>query len=377
MGEEDNLGMELFGLDVDFEDASAEEEIQDEENTEEEQHSEDTNDTADDNVDETTEESEEEDSEIVAEEEENTEEEDTESDDDDSNNSPNLYKSLTNILAEEGVLTEVTKDVKNVDELVEAIKGEIKKQEFSDLNDLQREAIEAYRAGIPVERFNRQKEVEQRLDNINEEVIKADPALRRQLIYQEFKLNGFSDEKAERFTKRSFDTDGDIEDAIGALTTLKGDIRQKFLQEQEDIKEGEKERTLQEEKRQEKIKKQILETDEVFKGYKLNEGLKKKIYSEIYNPTGTNPDTGKKENELMKYQREQPEDFMHKLYYFWTATDGFKDLNYFKNKERTNGVKELEQALRESTHVSGGGSPSFVDDKNSYSFDIGEELVLD
>lgn len=366
---EDNLGMDLF--DIDLEQLGLSEEETEDINTNQDdlEDEPENNDLNEDN----------EDPEEVVKDKETEEEEEPESDKPSETTSPDLYKSLVTVLADEGVLSEVDseKEIKSIDDVIELVKGEIKRQEFSDLNDLQKEALEAYRAGIPVERFNKQKEVETRLNEIDEESIATDENLRKQLIFQEFKTKGFSDEKAAKLTKRSFEADEDVEDAKAALNSLKENLKEKFESEKLELEKERQKILKQEQERQTNIKNKVFGTDEIIKGYKINEGLKKKIFSEIYNPTNINPDNGKKENNLMKYQRENPEDFMHKLYYLWTATKGFENFEYFQNKERSNGIKDLENALKQSSHVRGGGDPSFIDDPNSFDFNIGDELVID
>lgn len=375
-----NLGMELFDLDLN--DLNIDDEVQNREdddlNLDDQDDSQDDDDK--DQGGDGDDSDKDDDQEDVADKDKDTDEEDDpDSDDDASTTSPDLYKSLVNVLAEEGVLTEVAEDkeIKSVNDVIDLIKGEISRQEFADLNDLQREAVEAYRAGIPVEKFNKQKEIEFQLEGITDEVIAEDENLRKQLIFQEFKLKGFSDDKAQKLTERSFNADEDIEDAKSALQSLKTNLKERFNEEKEAL-EQEKLAKIEREKNQQKtIKEKVFKTDEIIKGYKINEGLKKKIYSEIYNPTNINPHNGKRENNLMKYQRENPEEFMHKLYYLFTVTKGFEDFEYFQNKEKTKGVRDLEDALKRSSHVRGGGDPSFLDDKDSFDFEIGDELIVD
>lgn len=372
---EEDLGMDLFDLNLEdlglVDEEENNEEIQDDPTNEDEPEN---NEDIDKNPDE-----EEETPEKVVKDKDAEEEDEPDSDDEPETTSPDLYKSLVTVLADEGVLTEVDeeKEIKSIEDVIELVKGEISRQEFSDLNDLQKEAVEAYRAGIPVERFNKQKEVENRLDDIDESSLEQDENLRKQLIFQEFKLNGFSDEKAAKLTKRSFDADEDVEDAKSALLSIKKNLKDKFEEEKAEIQRQREAALNSEKERKEKIKNKIFKTDEIIKGYKINEGLKKKMFSEIYNPTHSDPNSGRKENNLMKYQRENPEDFMHKLYYLWTVTKGFENFEYFQNKERSKGVKDLERALKQSTHVRGGGDPSFLDDPESFSFEIGDELVID
>jgi len=88
-----------------------------------------------------------------------------------------------------------------------------------------------------------------------------------------------------------------------------------------------------------------------------------------------NPDTNKPENALMKYQRENPTEFSQKLYFLWKASKGFTNLDYFGNKKASSSVKNLERAIKQSTHVSGGGDPSYSDDINASLLDIGDIIL--
>lgn len=299
--------------------------------------------------------------------------------DDDDSSSPPLYKSLAAHLHDEGVLSSVDssklENINSVQDLADLIAEEVKAKELMDLTDLQKEAVEAFRAGIDVETFKQQKIVENNLDSITEEVIVSDQELREQLIYQDFINQGFSEQKAKRLTERSIEADDDIEDAKEALENIKKGIKEKFLAEQEFNNKQKADAAAKQLSEKKALEKAILETEEPIKGIKLNDVARKKVLSTMMNPISKNPQTGVEENELMKDQREN-KDFSQRLYTVYALTKGFTDFSYFGKNEKNSTIKNLEKALKNNQHIIQGGDPSFLDDPNSSDFEIGDKLIL-
>ncbi len=301
-----------------------------------------------------------------------------EEDDDDNISSPPLYKSLASVLHEQGVLTSVESSdlekVESVQDLADLITKEVKSKELSDLTDLQKEAVEAFRNGVDLEFFQKQKSVESQLDSITEEILNEDQNLRQQIIYQDFINQGFSEEKAKRLTDRSIAADDDIEDAKEALESIKNNLKENYKQELEN-KKLEKEKFEREYKeRQEKLKNKILKSEEIIPGYKVNDVIKKQVYKNMIEPVSKNPNTGADENSLMKEQRENPDEFSAKLYFVYTATKGFTDFSFFGKKEKNKAINDLERALKNNQHVITGGDPSFIDDGDASDFVVGDKL---
>lgn len=305
--------------------------------------------------------------------------EDEEADDDsDDTSSPPLYKSLASYLQTEGVLTSVDSSklekVETIQDLADLIAEEVKAKELIDLTDLQKQAVEAFRAGIDIETFQKQKTVENNLDSITEDIINSDQELRSQLIYQDFINQGFSEQKAQRLTDRSVAADDDIEDAKEALENIKKGVKEKFEEEQK-FKLTQKQKEQDEYATSQKlIEKTILETEEPLKGIKLNQTARKQILTTMMNPVGKNPNTGIDENQLMKDQREN-KDFSQRLYTVYTLSKGFKDFSYFGKTERSKEIKNIEKALKNNQHVLQGGDPSFLDDPNASDYEIGDKIV--
>ena len=307
-----------------------------------------------------------------------TEDEDTD-DKTDVNSSPPIYKSFASVLVEEGVLTSVDssklENVKTIQDVADLISEEIKSKELKDLTILQREAVEAFRSGVDVETFQRQKQTENQLDSITEDILIENEDLRKQLIFQDFVNQGFSEQKATRLTTRSFEADDDIEDAKEALENMKVGVKERFNEQVEFEKNQRIQQSKQKEEQQELIKKTILETEEPLKGIKLNQVARKQVLDTMMNPVSKNPSTNIEENALMKDQREN-KDFAQRLYTVYSLSKGFTDFSYFGKKERSKTINELEKALKNNQHITTGGDPSFLDDANSSDFEIGDKLVF-
>lgn len=368
---EDELGMNVFDLGDDFFEEDSDPNIQDDTIKD----TDDVLETSKKNIQEEPNEEENPDG-VVGD---DTEDEDTDENSDDTTSSSPLYKSLASYLQTEGVLTSVDSSklekVQTIEELADLINEEADARVLKNFNPLQQEAIEAFKNGIDVETFQKQKVVENNLDSITEDIINSDQELRSQLIYQDFINQGFSEQKAQRLVDRSVAADDDIEDAKEALENIKKGVKERFAEEQKfkaDQKQKEQEDYIASQKL---IEKTILETEEPLKGIKLNQTARKQVLTTMMNPVGKNPNTGVDENQLMKDQREN-KDFSQRLYTVYTLSKGFTDFSYFGKKERSNEIKNIEKALKNNQHVLQGGDASFLDDPNASDYDIGDKILF-
>ena len=292
--------------------------------------------------------------------------------------SPQLYQTLATVLKEQGVFIcrrFFFRKSKDVDGLIEIIKSQIEAEEYKDLTDVQKAILKDMREGVSDESASVYKKSMDQLQSITDDIINNDKQVRFDLIYQDFIAKGFDSEKAKKYANRSFELKEDIVDAKEAKSSLENAVTTRYENsKQKDIQKADAEKKkIQENK--EALKDKILKSKEIIKGVEVSEKLRNEVYEEMSKTVSTNPVTGIPENSLMKYQRENPVDFSHKLYYLYKVTNGFSDFAYFQGKKTSNSVKALETALKQSTHVSGGGDPSFADDGEAHSLDIGE-LVL-
>jgi hypothetical protein len=216
------------------------------------------------------------------------------------------------------------------------------------------------------------------MDNLNElddAKISEDKQVRFDLIYQDYLAKGFAKEKAIKLSNRSFEMKDDVEDAREAKQSLIQAVTDRYKRSAQTEKDSAKAKLDAVAAEKDALKDKILKGKEVIKGFDVPDVLRKEVYEGMTKTVSTNPTTGTPENELMKFQRENPLEYSQKLYYLFKVTNGFNDMDYFKGKKTTSSVKALETALRQSTHVAGGGNPSFADDGESHTLDIGD-LVL-
>lgn len=370
MGEDDNLDFTMDMFDDNFEIFMDDVDPTDDEDVEEQEHQEDTegDDIEEDNL------SEDDNPEGVAEEE---DEGDEESDVNDDESSPNVYNSLAGVLFEQGLLPsfkDKLDSIKTIDDLTKAFKEEIKSNEFTDLSADQKEFLESIRDGVSQEHFLKYKENEQILNSITEDAVEEDVDLRKNLIYQDFINTGLTQERAIRLTEASIKSGSDVEDAIEALKNLKLYEKQKFeIEKQSRVEEKKKVADLNI-KRDETIKKTIKEKKDLFKGLDIPDGVRETTLKTMTTVVGID-EKGKPENKLIKYRRENPEEFDAKLYLLFEMTNGFSDLSKIKASSSSKAIRELEDNIRKSNFIEKGGQPDFLKKSDQY-FRFGDELVL-
>lgn len=382
--EEDNLNMDLFSeepvIDLttseDLEYLFAEENQEGEdslENQEQEEENENNNDNNDTDENENSED-------VVGTNKDNVEEETSDEQDDaeTSSSNPNLFSSLAALLSDKGLLSSTESTIENEDDFIEMFKKEIKSSEYSDLNTNQKEYLDKIREGIPQQKVEQDQYNTSRLDNITEDSIKEDSDLRQRIIYQDFVNRGFTDAKARKLLQRSIELDADLEDANDALESIKEFSKTKIDKENEQIKLDNAKRETKEANRIESVKTKIQKTDEVISGFKITSAVKEKIEQNMFDVVGENPDTKQNENALLKYRRENPEDFDHKLYYLFTITNGFQNFESLLKNTKSRAIKDLERVVASNTRIKDQGSPAYLQDPNSYSVDVsGHDLVVE
>lgn len=301
-----------------------------------------------------------------------------EEEEEDEQTSPQLYTTLANTLVEQGVLSSVDesslKDVKDVEGFVDLMKAQIKAQEYNDLTDTQKEILDGVREGASNDTVTQFKTAMTQLDAITPEQITADEQVAKDLVYQDFLSKGFSKENAIKQVDRAVKLGVIAEDAAEAHVNLKAVVQERYTASKTaDIAKRDSD-DEQATKDAEALKKSILEGEKVM-DLDIPEATRKEVYEDMMKHVSINPVTKAPENALMKYQRENPTEFSQKLYFLWKASKGFTNLDYFGNKKASSSVKDLERAIKQSTHISGGGDPSYSDDINASMLDIGD-IVL-
>lgn len=296
----------------------------------------------------------------------------------------NFYSSIASALKEEGILSaldeETLSKIQTPEDFAEAMENELK----AKLDERQKRIDEALQVGVEPDEVRKYEGTINYLNTITEDAISDESAngekLRKQLIFQDFLNRGFSKERAQRETQKSFNSGSDIEDAKEALASNK----EYFQQEYEDLiaearaeEEAEKARTKKE---AEELKKSILDEKEIFKGLELDKTTREKVYNSISKPVYKDPETGQYLTAIQKYERDNRQDFLKKIGLLFTMTDGFTNLDKLVKPTAT---KQVKKSLRELEHTinttrrNTDGSLSFIsgvsddpESKVSYELDV-------
>lgn len=300
--------------------------------------------------------------ESVGSEEDTQEGEDTDSDKaDTSSPDTNVYSFIATAFRDEGIFPDLDDDflksIKTPEDFAEAVE----KQVQSKLDDRQRRVDEALNLNVEVSEINRYENLIGYLDSIEEDNISSETEegelLRKQLIQQDYINRGFSPERAEKEASKSFNAGTDIEDAKEALRSNK-EYFVKSYQGLVDEAKAEREKELkQREEEAEKLKKSLLEQEEVFEGITLNKLTRQRVWDNLTKPVYTDKD-GYSYTAIQKYERENKQEFMKKLGVIFTLTDGFKNLDGLVKgqvkKETKRNLRELEHVLKNSSKSFGG-----------------------
>ena len=313
------------------------------------------------------------------------EQEDTTSNKGGSSPKNNFYSSIAKAFAEEGIFPDLDDEsaskIKTPEEFRDLIEDRIK----SELDERQKRVDEALNAGIEPSDIRKYENTISYLDSIKDETSTSEneegEKLRKQLIYQDFVNRGYSQERATREVKKSFDAGTDIEDAKEALKSNLEFFQGQYDNLIEEAKAEEEKEIKQRKEQAEKLKKSILEDKEVFGELSIDKKTRQKIFDNISKPVYKDPNTGQIFTALQKYEMENRTDFLKNVSLVFTLTDGFKNLDGLVKgkvkKEVKKGIRELENVLNNTARTSD-GNLRFVsnveDDPESF---IGQGWTLD
>ena len=313
------------------------------------------------------------------------EQEDTTSNKGGSSPKNNFYSSIAKAFAEEGIFPDLDDEsaskIKTPEEFRDLIEDRIK----SELDERQKRVDEALNAGVEPSDIRKYENTISYLDSIKDETITSEneegEKLRKQLIYQDFVNRGYSQERATREVKKSFDAGTDIEDAKEALKSNLEFFQGQYDNLIEEAKAEEEKEIKQRKEQGEKLKKSILEDKEVFGELSIDKKTRQKIFDNISKPVYKDPNTGQIFTALQKYEMENRTDFLKNVSLVFTLTDGFKNLDGLikgkVKKEVKKGIRELENVLNNTARTSD-GNLRFVsnveDDPESF---IGQGWTLD
>lgn len=280
--------------------------------------------------------------------------------------SPSFIADFASALAKDGVITGIEEDkLKGITSLLalkDAIADTIKTNEFADLDDRAKEVLNAIRAGVPVEKIEKFHNTEMQLaqytedkfvddENDDEEALTYKAEVRRNLIFNDYRVKGFTEEVAKRKTDASFKSGDDIEDAKLAIEGLKATAAQR---KQAEFQAAQANKQKYEEAR-ESLKQNVLKTEEIVPGLKVSEEMRRQLAEAMTVPTGRTKE-GQLRTVVSDKRAENPSAFDTKLNYY-IALGLFNDkpdLSIFTKAKVSSAVSEMEKNLTSSGVYEGG-----------------------
>lgn len=292
--------------------------------------------------------------------------------------SPKFFSSLVQALKEGGILEDVEdKDIKSQEDFFSVLEESIKAREFADLDDNQKQYLEALRSGIPHEEIVAHQRNIEAYNSITDDVISEESTdgedLRRTIIMNNFIGKGFNEAKAKKLTDKIFDSGEDIDEAKEALNELKTIEKQQFEADKQ-AKAAQKAAQAKAEKESiDKLNKIVKDTNEIIPGMKIPQALKNNIIKGLTQPVAYTEDH-RPLDIISKYLYDNPIEGRVKLAYLLSVTDGMKKMNVLENKKaKSNAFKELENALKAGDT---GGVVGFNDDDSEEKFDFDKYTFL-
>ena len=305
--------------------------------------------------------------EIVGKGENKVNEEDEDAGSDDGGSSPNVfYSSIASALKNDGIFSDLDdksiQDIKGPDDFAELFEKELQ----SRLDERQRRIDEALRNGVPSTAVRQYESTIQYLDSISDDDLKAEgdegDALRKQLIYNDFIMRGYTEDRAKREVEKSFKSTSDIEDAEDALAGLKAHYKQEYQGIQDEAKRAQAARVAQQKKTSEDFKKMVLDSEVVLGDQKLDTKTRQKVFDAVTKPIYKD-ESGRLLTAVQKYQQDNPLEFLKQLGLWYVLTDGGKNMEGFtKGKvrsEKHKAMRELERKIT-ATSMNPDGSLRFV-----------------
>jgi hypothetical protein len=265
--------------------------------------------------------------------------------------SPKFFSSLVQALKEGGVLADVEeKDVKTQEDFLKIIDDSVKKREFEDLNDDQKEYLEALRTGIPHERIAQHQQTEADYASITDEALEDESDdgenLRRNVIMVNYMTKGISEAKAKKLTDKIVESGEDIAEAKDAIVELKAAEKAAFEAEKQGRVKQREAQVKAEKDAMESLNKIVKDMREIVPGLPIPINVKNKIIKELTQPVAYTEDK-RPLDRISKYLHDNPIEGRVKLAYLLEVTDNFKKMDVLENKKAKKQIfKGLEEALK-------------------------------
>lgn len=281
--------------------------------------------------------------------------------------SPKFFSSLVQALKEGGILEDIKdEDIKSQEDFFSVIEESIKAREFADLDETQKEYLEALRAGIPHEDIVEYQRNIDSYNSITDEALTEESEdgsdLRRTIIMNNFISKGIAEAKAKKLTDKIFDSGEDLDEAKEALTELVTAEKKQFEAVKQSRAQQKAAAAKAEKDAVDKLNKIVKETKELIPGLQIPQTLKNNIVKGLTQPVGYTEDN-RPLDIISKYLHDNPIEGRFKLAYILSVTDGMKNMKVLENKKaKSNAFKELEEAIKFKDQ---GGVVGFNDDEDT------------
>ena len=281
------------------------------------------------------------------------------------------YASLASALYDAGVLSEddELENVEDAEALMSLMAKQIKANELSDLNDTQKEYLEALRSGVPHQEYAAAKTTASQYEALTDEVIEGDEKMQHELVRRSFIVKGFSDAKAKAYA----DSLTSPEEAIAAKSELIAHSIAEVEQKSAANKAIKAAEAKKEAEYLSELKSKINESSEIIPGIKINATTKTKIYNSLVTPV-ENKGGGELANDVMK-KYSSDDDYKTRLHALDVITKGFTDFSKIAKTEKSNAVRDLDTVLKTTSNSVGGSGKSAADRiKGSTTRSIGAKM---
>ena len=281
--------------------------------------------------------------------------------------SPSIYSSIAKALKKDGIFPDFEDSELDAAGTPEGFAELFEKAITARMDERTRRIDSALGNGADPTEIQKYEATIQYLDSITDDMVKAEGEngenVRRQLIWNDLMLRGYSEEKARKVMEKSFKDGDDVDDARDALDALTSYYQKGYKKLQDDAKQKAEAAREAQKQQAEKFRKSIIEDDMKLGDIEIDKRTREKIYDAVAKPTYKDPKTGRLLTAVQKFQADNPEEFIKQLGMWYVLTNGGKDVSsLIKGKvrsEKNKGIRELERKIN-STSLNSDGSLKLV-----------------
>jgi hypothetical protein len=283
----------------------------------------------------------------------------------------NIYRTLSELLKEEGIVEDTFEDKEALFNYFKSVADNNVKEWVDSLPKEISDLITNYEEGVPFDELLQIKSDQIRLNSITDESLEDNIDLQKNLVRNFYREKGFTESKIEKMVSKSEDLDELEDEAKEALAELKESENKRL----ESIQVETKRRALENQKAYvesvNKLNSTINEVKEIIPGVKIDEKTKKELFNMITKPAETRD--GVSYSEIMLLREKNPLDFELKLNYY--AKMGLFDENpkfdVIMKKSETKVLNKLERQLEEDlkNRINKSNSSSRSSEENTDIFD--------